>query len=129
LAATGCGIDLDVRDDHGCALFDEALRRGLARDALRAELLSLSTLPRQDRHCFGVPRSAYTHPMQGPSMANEQPAETDDGSAAGAGLDAVTRQPFADAADGDAEDEDLYGPASFPASDPPSSWWGGSRPA
>ena len=59
-------------------------------------------------------------------MPNEQPAETDDGSNAGAGLDALTGHPVADPADGHAEDEDIYGPASFPASDPPSSWWGGS---
>jgi hypothetical protein len=27
--------------------------------------------------------------------------------------------------DSAASENDVYGPASFPASDPPSSWWGG----
>jgi hypothetical protein len=35
--------------------------------------------------------------------------------------------PLPHPAPGSALDEDIYGPASFPASDPPSTWAGGSR--
>jgi len=56
-------------------------------------------------------------------MANQQPDVDPQSAPFSAGLEGVPT------AAGDSEEtidpEDIYGPASFPASDPPSTWWGG----